>query len=243
MLLAGAAGVRVAEDTESWKTDDVSNVDRFRPASRPTKLDHLSGERSDVDLHKDRGLDLTPTERARRRSNRRWMLAVACGSILILGAALGVSAIEASKAPNGPQITVPTGYKAVRDGYFTYAVPSSWSTNPAFTDQAGDVETSGSSGWAGQHISYLLHAPSASAAVPVAVDSFGQSSPASLTLTGGRLIDVKGASVAFEYQANRPNGFHAVLVHAWASRTDVELWLLVHAPQGQTKEILASLVG
>ena len=235
--------MRVAEDTESWKTDDVSNVDRFRPASRPTQLNQLGGERSDVDLHKDRGLDLTPSERARRRSNRRWMLGVACGSILILGAALGVSAVEASKSPNGPQISVPTGYKAMHDGYFTYAVPSSWSTNPAFTDQAGDVETSGSSGWAGQHIGYLLHAPLASAAVPAAVDSFGQSLPAPLTLSSGKSIDVKGASVAFEYQANRANGFHAVLIHAWASRTDVELWLLIHAPQSQTNEILASLVG
>ena len=243
VLIGGATGVRVAEDTESWKTDDVSNVDRFRPASRPTKLDLLGGDRSDVDFHRDRGLDLTPTERARRRSNRRWMLGVACGSIVILGAALGVSAIEASKAPNGPQITVPTGYKAVYDGYFTYAVPSSWSTNPAFTDQAGDVETSGSSGWAGQHIDYLLHAPSVSATVPAAVDSFGQSAPASLTLSGSRSIDVKGASVAFEYQANRPNGFHALVVHAWSSRTDVELWLLVHAPQSQADQILTSLAG
>ena len=235
--------MRVAEDTESWKTDDVSNVDRFPPASRPTKLDSSGGDRADVDLHKERGLDLTPTECARRRSNRRWMLGVACGSVLILGAALGVSAIEASKAPNGPQITVPTGYEAVHDGYFTYAVPSSWSTNQAFTDLAGDVEYSGASGWAGQHIDYLLHAPSLSAAVPVSVDSFGQASPSPLSLSGGRPIAVKGTSVAFEYQADRPNGFRAVLVHAWASRTDVELWLLVDAPRSQTSKILASLVG
>lgn len=201
----------------------MSNIDRLPPFRGPDKRERLKEERSDVDLHKDRGLDLTPSERVRRRSNRRWMVGVAGGSVLILAAALAVSAIEAARAPSGPQIALPAGYRAVNDGYFTYAVPTSWSTNPAYSDQAGDVETSGPSGWAGQHIDYLLHAPLLGATPPAALESFGQAVPSPLFLAGGHAITVKGASAAFEYQASRPNGFQAVVINAWTSKRDVEI--------------------
>lgn len=227
----------------AWETIGVSSLDRLPPIGGPDNADRLRQERSDVDLHKDRGLDLTPAERMRRRSNRRWMIGVAGGSVLILAAALAVSAIEAARAPNGPQIAVPAGYQAVKDGYFSYAVPSSWSTNPAYTDQAGDVETSGPSGWTGQHIDYLMHAPLLGAAPPPTLDSFGQTAPSPLSLTGGHAITIKGVSTAYEYQASRPNGFHAVVINAWTSNRDVELWLIVHAPPGETSQILGTLAG
>lgn len=211
------------------------------PAS-PFDIERLEdSERSDVDLHKDRGLDLTPAERLRRRSNRRWMVGLAVGSILILGAALLVSAIETSREPNGPSISAPVGYQVVRDGYFSYVVPAAWSTNQAYTDQAGDVDTSGPSGWAGQHIGYLLHAPTLQAAPPTALQAFGQPAPSPFSLAHGHEITVQGASVAFEYQASRPGGFQAVVVHAWSSTTDVELWLMVDAPSAQRAVIISSL--
>lgn len=227
----------------AWETIRVSSLDRLPPMGRPDNRGRLGQERSDVDLHKDRGLDLTPAERMRRRSNRRWMIGVGGGSVLILAAALAVSAIEAARAPSGPQIAVPAGYQAVNDGYFSYAVPLSWSTNPAYTDQAGDVETSGPSGWAGQHIDYLVHAPLLGEAPPSALGAFGQAAPSPLSLAGGHTIAVKGASIAYEYQASRPNGFHAVVINAWTSNQDVELWLIVYAPPAQTSQILDTLEG
>lgn len=232
---------------EACETVTVSEMEGLPASGDLSRVGRLevgrlgNEERTDVDLHKDRGLDLTPAERLRRRSNRRWMVGLAAGSAFIVGAALLVSAIETSREPNGPSISAPAGYKVVKDGYFSYAVPKAWSTNQAYTDQAGDVDTSGPSGWAGQHIDYLLHAPTLQATPPVALQAFGQAVPSPFTLTQGHEIPVKGASVAFEYQASRPGGFHAVVVHVWSSATDVELWLMVDAPSAQSAVILASL--
>jgi hypothetical protein len=242
--LFGLAGQKTVEPCE---TVAVSELDGWPVSRGPSPLGRFEVERlgdqdrTDVDLHKDRGLDLTPAERLRRRSNRRWMVGLAVGSILLLGAALLVSAIETSREPNGPSISAPAGYQVVKDGYFSYVVPKSWSTNQAYTDQAGDVDTSGTSGWAGQHIDYLLHAPTLQATPPAALQAFGQPAPSPFTLTQGHEITVKGASVAFEYRASRPGGFHAVVVHAWSSATDVELWLMVDAPAAQSSVILNSL--
>jgi hypothetical protein len=89
------------------------------------------------------------------------MVGIALSSVCILGAALLVSAVEAS--------------------------------NPSYTDRAGDVETSGPSGWAGQHIDYLQNAPTLGSTPPVALDAFGQSQP-SESLSAGRAINLKGAT-------------------------------------------------
>lgn len=218
--------------TEVERTNGFS-LDRRPPPTRPA-----------VDLHKDRGLDLTPVERVARRQNRRWMLTLTVGSIIILGAALIASGVASSNQPTGPKLTAPPGYKVVNDSYFAYVVPDSWANNPAFTDQAGDVDTSGPSGWAGENISYFKTATPTLGETnqPRALQAFGMPRPEPYTLSNGRALTVKGASGAYEYDVTRPGGFHAVAVDAWSDSTDVELWLMVYAPPDVTAQVLSSLV-
>jgi hypothetical protein len=210
---------------------------------RPFDLDRRPVARPQVDLHKDRGLDLTPAELLARRANRRWMLILAGAAIVIFVCVMIADAFYSANEPNGPKISAPPGYKVVDDGYFAYVVPKTWSNNPDGTDSAGDVETSGPSGWVGENIHYYLSAVPTlyETSQPASLQAFGQPVPGAYTLSDGHSIDVKGASGAFEYDVARPDGFRAVAVDTWFARTDVELWLMVDAPQVVTDQLLASL--
>lgn len=188
-----------------------------------------------------RHLPLTGAERQARKRNRRSLLLIFWPSVLLLVGALVASGIAASNAPSGPQIKVPAGYKAVNDSYFTYAVPSSWSNNPTYTDAAGDVDTSGASGWAGEHIGYRFNPPAAGEAPPASLEAFGVPRPAPITLSRPTRISVKGAAVAYSYEVTRPGGFRAVAVDAWDAKHGVELWLLVDASPAVTATIVGSL--
>jgi hypothetical protein len=194
-----------------------------------------------VDRHKDRGLALTPAEVAARRSNRRWMLILVGVSAVILGLGLVSMDVASSNEPTGPHITAPAGFKVENDSYFAYLVPTSWSNNPAGTDETGDVETSGPSGWVGEHIAYFRTTPQMGERPPLSLEAFQEPRPEPFRLSGGEALAVKGASGAFEYQATRPGGFHAVVVDAWSDATGVELWLMVDAPPAVTSRLLGSL--
>jgi hypothetical protein len=198
-------------------------------------------ERSSALERSWRHLPLTPEEHQARRRNRRWLLVVFCSSVGLLIAALVASGIAQSNEPTGPKISVPAGYKAVNDGYFSYAVPASWSTNPTYTDSAGDMDTAGPTGWAGEHISYRTTAPAAGEAPPAVLDAFGVPRPEPIHLADAAPIDVRGAEAAYSYQVTRPGGFRATAVDAWDSRHGVELWLLVDASPAITASILGSL--
>ncbi len=194
-----------------------------------------------VDRHRERGLDLTPEELVARRSNRRWILFLAVPSIIVLLLALIATGIYWSNEPSGPKVAAPAGYKAVSDGYFGYVVPKSWATNPAFTDDAGDIDTSGPSGWAGEHRGYLFHRPVLGQIPPASLQAFGMPRPEPFQLSDGHPVAVKGADAAFAYTATRPGGFRATVVDAWSAHTGVELWLMVQAPASVTDRVVSSL--
>jgi len=93
---------------------------------------------------------LTAVERATRRRNRRWLVAILLPS-LVVGTAALVVVLAVSSSRSGVQpLSVPTGYRAVTDGYFAYAIPKGWTQNDAYTDDVGDLDHQGTSGWAGR---------------------------------------------------------------------------------------------
>ncbi len=168
------------------------------------------------------------------------MLFVAVPSIAVLLVALLVSGQSAKQQPSGPSITAPTGYQVHKDGYFSYVVPTQWSTNGEFTDSTGDVDTSGLSGWAAEHIGYRTRPPVIGEPRPASLEAFGMPQPEPYQLTGGHPVAVPGAAVAFSYTMTR-RGFEATVIDAWTSRYDVEIWLVVHAPSAVTSQIIRSL--
>jgi hypothetical protein len=222
-------------DVPSRRWDEGLSI----PDRVPLDLEQLAG--GGVDRSRGRGLDLTPDEVAARRRNRRWMLGLAIPSVAILVLALVATAVYQANLPSGPRIAAPPGYKAVNDGYFSYVVPSTWATNGAFTDSAGDVETSGPNGWVGEHIDFLLAAPALDEAQPESLQAFGEPRPEPYELSDGHPIPVKGAAVAYLYTVIRAGGFRAVAVDAWDARADVEIWLMVDAPPAVTTQLLGSL--
>lgn len=187
------------------------------------------------------GLALTPDQLVARKRNRRWMLMIAVPSVIVLVLALVASAIAESNSPSGPKVVAPRGYQAVNDGYFSYVVPSSWPTNPSYTDSAGDVEHSGPTGWAAEHIGFRTTAPVLGEARPSSLAAFGMPRPEPYALTAGHPIQVAGAAGGFSYDMTRPGGFHATVVDAWDSHHGVELWLVVNAPAAITAQILSHL--
>jgi len=197
-----------------------------------------------ADLYPSRrrgGLVLTPEQLVARKRNRRWMLMIAVPSVIVLVLALVASGVAESNSPSGPRVSAPRGYQAVNDGYFSYIVPSTWPTNPDFTDSAGDVDHSGPSGWAGEHIGFRATAPVIGEARPSSLADFGMQKPEPYSLSGGHPIHVTGAAAAFGYDMTRPGGFHATVADAWNSRYGVELWLVVNASPIVTRQVLSHL--
>jgi hypothetical protein len=140
-------------------------------------------------------------------------------------------------------VTVPPGYRAVSDSYFAYAVPADWSQNNAYTDNAGDLDTQGPSGWAAEHLEGRTSPPPPGEAPPSSFAVFGQIRPVPFHIGPATRISVKGATVAYRYTLTRPPGFQAVAINAWRVDSGAELWLLVHADARTTAAVIASLSG
>src|SRR5690242_10076767 len=119
-------------------------------------------------LERRRGGELTPSERAVRRKNRRWMTLVAVPA-LVLGAGALVAALlsDSGGSPVHP-VNVPAGFRAISDGYFAYAVPAAWSQSSAYTDDVGDLDLQGASGWAAEHLAGRTSPPGSNEAAPEA---------------------------------------------------------------------------
>ena len=221
---------------ERW--DDDPAVPAVPDAPVPPVRQPTTGA---IDRNRSRGLDFTPEEIQARRSNRRWLVGLAILGIGILAAALAATAVANSNEPSGPRQVPPTGYQTVNDGYFSYVVPKTWTNNGSFTDGTGDVENSGPTGFAAQHIALVKDPPTLGETPPVSLQALGTAHPEPFTLSDGHPVQVKGASIAFAYTATRPDGFKASVIDAYDYRAAVELWLVVSSPADVTATVLNSL--
>jgi hypothetical protein len=191
-------------------------------------------------LERRRRYELTPAEKAQRRKNRRWLL-IAVPAVLLGGAAL-VAAVVADRSSSSVRpLAVPAGYKAVSDGVFAYAVPSSWSTSSLYSDNVGDLDTAGTTGWVAEHVDTRAQPPSLGEAPPAVFRTFGQEKPTPFQLGRGQPVEVTGADTAFRYEMTRPGGFQAVALDIWQAGSGAELWLLVHSSPATTAQILATI--
>jgi hypothetical protein len=178
-----------------------------------------------------------------RRRNRKLMSLVAIPAVLLGAAALAAS-LAAGDGPAAPRpLSVPAGYQAVNDGVFAYAVPRSWSKNLAYTDDTGDLDYSGTIGWAGEYLGARGSPPQPGERPPASFADFGETRPTPYSIGSARIVAVSGATLAYLYEVTRPGGFEAVAVDAWQASSGAEIWLLVHAPQPVTSSILATLRG
>jgi hypothetical protein len=194
-------------------------------------------------LERRRSVELTPVEREIRRKNRRWMTLLLVPSLLIGTAAL-IAAVVAGSGPSSIRpIAVPAGYRAVSDGYFAYAVPSSWAQSTAYTDNVGDLDTSGNTGWIAEHVGARSAPPVPGEPAPATFTTFGEIRPVPYHLGPAVPTEVKGASLAYRYTLTRPGGFQATAVDAWQAQSGAEIWMLVRADPATTSTILASLNG
>ena len=179
-----------------------------------------------------RPVELTPAERVLRRRNRRLMLFIAIPAVVVGVVALIAALLADNSSPKVTPASVPAGYQAVSDGYFGYAVPSGWSTDSLFTDNVGDLETSGSSGWVAEHLAPRDTPLSAGAPPPSVFRALGVTSPASPE----RTVPVSGAAGAYLYRFGDKTA-----VDAWRSSAGTEVWILISASPQITSQILSSL--
>jgi len=163
---------------------------------------------------------------------------------LLLGSAALAASLAAGGGPAAPRpVTVPTGYRAVDDGVFAYAVPRSWSKNLGYSDDTGDLDFSGADGWVGEYLGARRSPPAADDRPPASFAVFGENRPTPYTLGPPQTVRVAGTTVAFRYELTRPDGFEAVAIHAWQSSSGAEIWMLVHAPQQVADAVVATLRG
>jgi hypothetical protein len=185
--------------------------------------------------------ELTPLERAVRRKNRRWMTVIVVPAVLIGVVALIASLEIGSGGSSVHPIHVPPGYRSVSDGYFAYAVPAGWSQSSAYTDDVGDLDTQGSSGWAAEHLGGRQAPPTAAETPPASFATFGESRPIPFQLGPASPVRVRGATVAYQYTLTRPGGFQAVAIDAWQASSGAQIWLLVRADPATTAAVIGTL--
>lgn len=186
---------------------------------------------------------LTPAEKQLRRRNRRLMGWVAIPGLLLGAAALAATLAAGSGPPAPRPLSVPAGYQAVNDGVFAYSVPRAWAKNLEYSDDTGDLDYSGTDGWAGEYLGARRTPPAAGERPPASFSVFGENRPAPYTVGPAQRITVPGTTVAFRYELTRPGGFDAVAVDAWQSSSGAEIWLLVHAAPTVTSAVIGSLNG
>jgi hypothetical protein len=177
---------------------------------------------------------------AARRSNRRKIVLIVVPLIILTGVTLvTVMRAGSNPVPVKPS-SVPSGYAPSTDGYFAYAFPATWATNNIYSDNTGDNDLSGPSGWVAEHVGVRETPPVLGEPPPASLEAFGMGRPTPYTLSGGTSVSVPGA-VAFRYTMTRPGGFEATVIDAWRSGVGAEMWLVVHADPATTKAIASSL--
>jgi len=194
-------------------------------------------------IERRRGVELTPAERAQRKHNRRLLLTIAIPAVVLGVAALIASIVADASTPSPHALLVPAGYHAVGDGVFSYAVPDGWSKNDAYSDDAGDLETSGATGWVGDHLTARPTPPAPGEAAPQVFESFGQDRPTPFAIGNPVKIQVPRTTIAYRYDITRPGGFTATAVDAWEPSSGAELWLIVQADPQTTDRVISTLNG
>ena len=219
--------------------DPVSNLPSDTRPGRPERAASQPGPAGGA-LDRRRDSELTPAERKVRRRNRQWFMVIAIPAAVLGVAALVASIVADQSTPSVKPVTVPAGYKAVSDGVFAYAVPAAWTTNDLFTDDVGDLETSGSTGWVAEHVDARPNPPVAGETPPQAFQALGVSTPAPFRISVAEPTRVPGAATAFTYQITRPGGFRATAVDAWQASSGAEIWLELDAAPTTTARILST---
>jgi hypothetical protein len=217
----------------------MSNLPSDTRPGGPERAEGESGVAGGA-LERRHGTELTPAEKKVRRRNRQWFMVIAIPAAVLGVAALVASIVADQSTPSVKPVTVPAGYKAVSDGVFAYAVPAAWSTNDLFTDDVGDLETSGSTGWVAEHVSERRNPPLSGETPPGAFQALGVNTPTPFEIGRGEPVRVPGAETAFRYQISRPGGFRAIAVDAWQAGSGGEIWLEVDASPQTTAEILST---
>jgi hypothetical protein len=215
-------------------------------ATRPCqhgRVQELPVRKPDADLEPRRSAQLSPAERATQRRNRRLLAFVLVPSVLVGVVALMAALIASRSSSSIRPLHVPPGYHAVSDGYFAYAVPTSWSQSDAYTDDVGDLDTQGTTGWAAEHVGARADPPKPGETPPSSFAAFGEPRPTAYQIGPATPVTVAGATVAYRYLVTRSGGFHATAIDAWQTNTGAELWLLIDANPSTTSTILASLRG
>jgi hypothetical protein len=213
------------------------------PAAQPSPTGPgLAGRRRPPggDLERRQPGELTPAERAIRRRNRRWLVFIAVPALVLGVAALVASLVASQATPSVAPLRVAPGYRAVSDGTFAYAVPVGWSMSSAYSDDVGDLDTAGRSGWVAEHLDGRTSAPAPGEKPPGAFEAFGEGVPTPYSISGPRPMSLHGTTVAYRYLVTRPGGFRATAVDAWQASSDTEIWLLIDASPATTAEVLAS---
>ena len=85
----------------------------------------------------------------------------------------------------------------------------SWSQSSAYTDDVGDLDNSGPSGWAAEHVGARASPPMPGETPPSSFATFGEPQPSPYHLGPATPTQVKGAAVAYRYTLTRPGGFEA----------------------------------
>jgi hypothetical protein len=171
------------------------------------------------------------------------MLLVLAPAVMVGAIALFATVAASRSGPSVHPRAVPAGYQSISDGYFAYAVPSGWSQSSAFTDDVGDLDTAGPSGWAGEHVGARPNPPTPGEAPPASLATFGETQSVPYQLGPATSTQIKGTSVAYRYAMSRPGGFQATAIDAWQANSGAEIWLVVRADPATTATILASLQG
>jgi hypothetical protein len=216
----------------------------FDPEVMPPSIETTLGpETTGRTLDRRRGgAELTEAERVLRRRNRRLLVVIGIPALIVGAVSLIASVLAGRGSPSVHPRAVPAGYRALSsDGVFAYAVPSDWTTNSAYSDDVGDLDTQGKAGWVAEHLGARATPPVAGESPPSSFAAFGEPKPSPYHLGPAQPTTVPGASVAFRYQMTRLGGFVGTAIDAWQSGSGAELWLLIDAPPATTETILTTL--
>ncbi len=174
----------------------------------------------------------------RSSRNRFWLVVIGLTPIVFAAVATAVY-LEGPSEPS-VSLTPPSGYRAITDAYWAYAIPSGWTEDSAYTDSNGDFFYRGVGGWIGETLLIRSTAPTLYEKPPITLASFGQPQSTPYRLTGGAPTAVPGADAAFSYTLVRGNVSSRV-VDAWIKGAHTEIWVLVEASRPVTDTIVSSL--